>query len=88
MAGRGNVGTLAVRRAWRRRGLGLALLRHAFSEFVRRGVREVGLSVDAESSTGGPRLYSRAGMHITRSYMLYRKELRPGEDFSAEAASE
>jgi len=88
VAGRGHVNSLGVRRAYRRRGLGLALLLHAFGEFYRRGVREVDLSVDAESRTGAPRLYGRAGMLITKSYVLYRKELRPGEDISAPAGDE
>jgi mycothiol synthase len=82
IAGRGEVDVVAVRRPWRNRGLGLALLRHAFGEFYRRGVRGVGLSVDAESTTGAPRLYGRAGMRVAESYTLYQKELRPGRDVS------
>jgi mycothiol synthase len=78
VAGRGEVDVVAVRRPWRNRGLGLALLHHAFGEFYRRSVREVGLSVDAESTTRAPRLYGRAGMRVAESYALYQKELRPG----------
>lgn len=77
---RGEVDVVAVRRPWRGRGLGLAMLGHAFGELYRRGVREVGLSVDAESTTGAPRLYGRAGMRVTESYILYQKELRSGRD--------
>jgi len=88
VAGWGVVSTLGVRRPWRRKGLGLVLLHHAFGEFFRRGVREVQLSVDAESRTGAPRLYSRAGMHVTKSYVLYRRQLRPGQDLSVQAANE
>jgi mycothiol synthase len=77
------VDVVAVRHTWRGRGLGLALLRHAFGEFYRRGVREVGLSVDAESTTGAPRLYRRAGMRVAGRYiMLYQRELRPGRNAS------
>ena len=76
----GWVTVVGVRRAWRKRGLGLALLRHAFAEYRRRGVRKVGLSVDAESITGAPRLYGRAGMRVKESYVIYLKELRPGRD--------
>jgi hypothetical protein len=36
------------------------------------------LSVDSESPTGAPRLYSRAGMHVTETYVVYRRQLRPG----------
>jgi mycothiol synthase len=57
---------LAVRRAWRKRGLGLALLLHSFNEFYQRGDRSVGLGVDAESLTGATRLYEKAGMRVTR----------------------
>ena len=62
----GWVGTLSVGRAWRRRGLGTALLRMAFSELYDRGLRRVGLGVDAENVTGALRVYERAGMHRVR----------------------
>ena len=83
VAGRGHVDTIGVRRHGRRRGLGLALLQHAFGELFRRGVTGVSLTTDSESRTGAPRLYSRAGMRVSKSYVLYRKQLRPGADFSA-----
>jgi GNAT superfamily N-acetyltransferase len=76
--GRGYVGGLRVRPAWRRRGLGLALLRHAFGEFYIRGAREAGLSVDAASPTNAPSLYLQAGMQVVRTYVVFRKILRPG----------
>lgn len=82
VAGRGWVDVVGVRSPWRGRGLGLALLRHAFGEFYRRGVGRVELSVDAESLTGAPRLYRRAGMRVTQTYILHQKELRPGEDLT------
>ena len=81
VAGEGWVDVVAVRRPWRRRGLGLALLRHAFWEYRRRGVRRVELSVDAGSVTGAPRLYGRAGMRQKTVYVVYQKELRPGRKF-------
>jgi mycothiol synthase len=74
---------VGVRRPWRRRGLALALLRHTLAEFHRRGIRKVGLSVDAESITGAPRLYGRAGMRVKESYLIHLKELRPGVDLGA-----
>lgn len=64
----GWIGTLGVRPRWRRRGLGRALLRAAFRELYDRGVRRVGLGVDAENPTGALRLYERDGMReIVRS---------------------
>lgn len=79
---KGWVNSLGVRRPWRRQGLGLALLRHAFAEFFRRGTHKVGLGVDAQSLTGATRLYEKAGMHVQRQLHLYEKELRPGVDLS------
>jgi mycothiol synthase len=78
-SGTGWVSVLAVRRPWRRRGLGLALLRRAFGEFHRRGITKVALAVDSQSLTGATRLYERAGMRVERLYSVYRKELRPSE---------
>ena len=70
------VGQLAVRRPWRKRGLGLALLLQAFNEFYQRGDRTVGLGVDAQSLTGATRLYEKAGMRVTRRYDTYEKVIR------------
>lgn len=76
----GWVDDLAVRRPWRRHGLGLALLRHSFGELYRRAQRRVALGVDSQNTTGATRLYDRAGMHVSRQYDAYHKELRPGKD--------
>jgi mycothiol synthase len=80
LAGEGWIDVVGVRRPWRNRGLGLALLRHAFTEYQRRNIRRVSLSVDAESITGALRLYRRAGMRVRESYIIHLKELRPGVD--------
>jgi ribosomal protein S18 acetylase RimI-like enzyme len=80
LGGEGWTDVVGVRRGWRGRGLALALLREAFGAYRGRGVRRVGLSVDAESATGAPRLYARAGMAVARTHLLYRKEVRPGFD--------
>jgi mycothiol synthase len=83
LSGEGWIQVVGVRRPWRNRGLGLALLRHALAEYLRRGVRKIALSVDAESTTGAPRLYERAGMSVRESYIIYLKELRSGTDLGA-----
>lgn len=62
----GWVAVLAVRRPWRRRGLGEALLREAFVAFAELGKRAAGLGVDAENTTGAVALYERVGMHVVR----------------------
>jgi GNAT superfamily N-acetyltransferase len=69
---------LAVRRPWRRRRLGLALLFGTFRRLREHGVRRVSLVVDSESPTGATRLHERAGMHAERPYAVYRKGLRRG----------
>jgi mycothiol synthase len=81
----GWVDTLAVRRPWRRKGLGLALLQHSFAEFYQRGKYKVGLGVDSQNLTGATRLYKRAGMHVARIYISYEKELRAGIELSTQA---
>ena len=81
----GYVGVVGVRRPWRRQGLGLALLHHSFGELYRRGLRKVGLDVDATSLTGATRLYERAGMHVNRQSHAYEKELRAGKDLSTQS---
>ncbi len=83
--GIGWVGSLGVRRPWRKRGLGLALLYHSFGEFHRRGMMTIGLGVDAENPTGATRLYQKAGMHVANEYVIYEKELRPGREPEGEA---
>ncbi len=83
----GWVGTLGVRRQYRKHGLGLALLRHSFNEFYRRGLRKVGLGVDAQNLTGALRLYENAGMHVHQTFDQYEKELRPGVEISTQPLS-
>jgi len=69
----GHVDSLRVVRSWRRKGIGAALLAHAFAELTARGAATVGLSVDAASPTGAPNLYLDAGMHVTRRYLVMEK---------------
>ncbi len=76
----GWVGSLGVRRPWRKRGLGMALLMHSFGEFYRRGYKKASLGVDASNLTGALKLYERAGMYVARQYDRYEKELRPGKE--------
>ncbi len=78
----GHVSSLGVLRSHRKRGIGLALLHHAFGEYCRRGYKGVSLGVDAENLTGALRLYKKAGMHVHRQFDLYEKELRPGKEIS------
>lgn len=69
----GWIGTLGVRRAWRKRGLGRALLLHSFRDFQQRGASCVGLGVDGENTTGAVRLYESVGMRPVRRNDSYEK---------------
>ncbi|MDB5766066.1 MAG: putative acetyltransferase [Collimonas fungivorans] len=53
---------LAVASEWRRRGLGEALLLHAFECFRQRGAPHVELKVEIDNPSGALRLYQRMGM--------------------------
>jgi mycothiol synthase len=73
----GHVANIGVRRSYRRRGIGEALLRTSFAQFHARGLRGVVLEVDTESVTGATRLYERLGMTATPRFSQWEKELRP-----------
>jgi ribosomal protein S18 acetylase RimI-like enzyme len=72
----GYVGALGVRRAWRGRGYGRALLLHTFREFRRRGLSHVALGVDAANPTGATRLYESVGMEVALENVVWAKALR------------
>lgn len=75
----GHVELVGVRRSFRRRGIGEALLRTSFAQFHSRGARGVSLEVDTESITGATRLYERLGMKAEPRFAAWEKELRPGD---------
>ncbi|HXF84882.1 MAG TPA: GNAT family N-acetyltransferase [Anaerolineales bacterium] len=81
----GWISELGVCRKWRKRGLGSALLKHAFATFYVRGKKRVCLGVDAESLTGALHLYERAGMRVQRQFDQYEKEIRPGRELAVES---
>ncbi len=62
----GLVRDLAVVPGWRRRGVGMALLRTAFAGFRRRGLTGAALDVDDVDLDGAVALYRRAGMRVVR----------------------
>ena len=69
---------LGVRPAWRRRGIGQALLLHAFAELAGREIQGAMLNVDTENKSGAPALYEHVGMRSVQASLTYVKELRPG----------
>ena len=74
---------LGVRRKWRGRAVGRALLLHAFAALHARGHRRIGLGVDAQNTTGATRLYESAGMKVTLSHDFHRRVLREGTAVSS-----
>ena len=82
--GIGWIRTIGVRRPWRKRGLGEALLIHSFGEYYRRGTRAIGLGVNAHNPTGATRLYQKVGMYAASEHVTYEKELRAGRNVDEE----
>ena len=78
---RGYIAVLGVRRPYRRRGLGEALLLHAFGALHARGRLGVDLHVDADSLTGATGLYAKVGMTAHPRFATWEKELRPGRAY-------
>jgi GNAT superfamily N-acetyltransferase len=81
----GWVNELGVKRAWRKHGLGYALLKNSFALFYADGKKRAGLGVDASSLTGALRLYERAGMRVLRQFNQFEKEHRPGKELAVES---
>jgi len=72
---RGWVDDLSVRRPYRRRGLGRALLLNSLHALRARGLTEVGLGVDAENPTGALGLYESVGFKTFQHSVALRKPL-------------
>jgi ribosomal protein S18 acetylase RimI-like enzyme len=69
------VAAIGVRRPWRGRGLGRALLLHTFAEFQRRGVNRISLGVDTQNPTGATKLYESVGMRVELEDAVFEKAL-------------
>ncbi len=77
----GYLGSLSIRRPWRRQGIGQALTQTALAEFYRRGIHHILTDTDGDSFTRAYQFYQKAGMHIYRREIVYEKELRPGTEW-------
>jgi GNAT superfamily N-acetyltransferase len=76
----GRVGSLSVRPAFRKRGIGRALMLSAFDAFWQRGVRRVITDTDAGSLTDSNSLYASLGMQVYAREVTYEKEIRAGHE--------
>ncbi|XVV12046.1 GNAT family N-acetyltransferase [Actinoplanes sp. CA-131856] len=69
----GFVKRLGVLSAYRKRGLGETLLRHAFAVYARKGYAKAGLGVDLSNPTEAARLYLAVGMKPLYEANIYQK---------------
>jgi mycothiol synthase len=74
---RGWVYNLSVRRPWRKRGLGRALLVRSLATLRDAGQTEVMLGVDAENLTGALRLYEGVGFRQAQHMLAFAKAMEP-----------
>lgn len=75
----GWVRQLAVAADWRRKGIGTALLRHAFALFQERGYDRAGLAVDAVNESA-LHFYRGVGLRPVREHDEYSKSLAAASD--------
>ncbi len=76
----GYLGSLSIRRPWRRLGLGRALTLQALNAFYTQGTTHVLTDTDGDGFTKAYRVYQKAGMEIFRRELVYEKTIRPGRD--------
>jgi GNAT superfamily N-acetyltransferase len=72
---RGWMETVFVRRRWRRRGLGAAIVARALVRLREAGMTSAGLGVDSDNPTGALGVYERAGFGVHRRSAAYRKPM-------------
>ena len=75
---RGWLEHVSVRRPWRRRGVGSALIVDALGALRDAGLSEAALGVDAENPTGALGVYEALGFRQARTGVLYRKDVTVG----------
>lgn len=69
------LGSVAVRRPWRRRGLARSLMAQSLRAARDAGFTSAGLGVDTENPSGALRLYEALGFGAARRYTTFRKRL-------------
>jgi mycothiol synthase len=74
---RGELAGVSVRRPWRRRGLGRALVAASLSGLRDAGMTSAALGVDAENPTGALSVYEANGFVVHRRGMNFRRALFP-----------
>jgi mycothiol synthase len=74
---RGWLHSVFVRRPWRRRGLGRAIVLRSLQVFRGVGMTSAGLGVDADNPTGALGLYTGTGFEVEMRFTAYRKPMGP-----------
>jgi ribosomal protein S18 acetylase RimI-like enzyme len=72
------IGDLAVRRPWRKRGLGSALVAGSLRAFAAAGFPYAALGVDAENLTGALAIYERLGFRAYQRFVALEKTTDDG----------
>lgn len=73
---RGWIDILGVRRAYRKQGLGTALLLASLHNMREAGAQQAALGCDSENLTGATRIYERVGFVVHKTRAVYRKQIR------------
>jgi mycothiol synthase len=71
------IGVVGTRRGGRKRGVATALLARALAEGSAAGFATASLGVDADSPTGAPGLYQRAGFTVRHTWTVQLKPVLP-----------
>ncbi len=72
---RGYTENICVRRPWRRQGLAKALIALSLKALKERSMREAGLGVDTQNTSGALNLYKFMGYQVVKNGTIYRKSL-------------
>ncbi|HVA86362.1 MAG TPA: GNAT family N-acetyltransferase [Candidatus Saccharimonadales bacterium] len=73
----GWLGTIGVRRDYRRRGLASALIARSLGSLRDVGADEAGLDVDIDNPSGAPRVYEALGFRIIRRSQIWSRTIEP-----------
>jgi mycothiol synthase len=71
----GRVNAVSVQRAWRRKGIGRAVVLESLRRLREAGMQGATLGVDEENPHGAVALYESLGFAVTRGGRIYRKAL-------------
>ncbi|HEY7349271.1 MAG TPA: GNAT family N-acetyltransferase [Ktedonobacterales bacterium] len=76
--GVGVIAEVAVRKAWKRRGIARALMVYGLEALREKGITQVRLFTDAANEQGARSLYESLGFREVKQHILYRKSLAEG----------